>query len=73
MLTLIFVILMFAVFGKILHLAFKFAWGMTKIVFTLIFLPFIIIGIAIAGFMTVAIAILIIAGFFAFISSLVLG
>jgi hypothetical protein len=46
---------------------------MTKIIFALIFLPFIIIGIAIAGFMSVAIAILIIAGFFAFISSLVLG
>ena len=73
MLTLLFLILMFSVFGKILHMAIKLTWGITKVVFTLIFLPFIVIGLAVAGFMYLSILVLIVAGFFAFVGGLVFG
>lgn len=73
MLTLLFIILMFSVFGKILHMAIKLTWGITKVVFTLIFLPFIVIGLAVAGFMYLSILVLIVAGFFAFVGGLVFG
>ena len=73
MLTLLFLILMFSVFGKILHMAIKLTWGITKVVFTLIFLPFIVIGLALAGFMYLSILVLIVAGFFAFVGGLVFG
>jgi hypothetical protein len=64
---------MFSVFGKILHMAIKLTWGITKVVFTLIFLPFIVIGLAVAGFMYLSILVLIVAGFFAFVGGLVFG
>ena len=73
MLSLLFIILMFSVFGKILHMAIKLTWGITKVVFTLIFLPFIVIGLAVAGFMYLSILVLIVAGFFAFVGGLVFG
>ena len=73
MLTLLFIILMFSVFGKILHMAIKLTWGITKVIFTLIFLPFIVIGLALAGFMYLSILVLIVAGFFAFVGGLVFG
>ena len=49
MLTLIFIICMIAVFGKLAVLAIKGAWGLTKILFSLVFLPFILIGLMIKG------------------------
>ena len=73
MLTLIFVILLCTVLGKTLHLALKLAWGLTKILFSLILFPIVVIGLAIAGFMYLAILILIIAGVIAFVRGLVLG
>ena len=73
MLTLLFIVLLFGVFGKLIHLAFKLAWGMTKILFTLIFLPIIVIGLAIAGFIYLSIIVLIVVGILAFIGGLVFG
>ena len=40
---------------------------------SLIFLPFIVIGLAVAGFMYLSILVLIVAGFFAFVGGLVFG
>ena len=37
MLTLLFIILMFGIFGKMIGLAFRATWGITKIFFRLIF------------------------------------
>ena len=59
---LLFTILMLVVFGKMIGLAFRAAWGVTKIVFGLIFLPVILIGLVIAGFMYLALPILAVAG-----------
>ena len=58
----LFTILMFIVFGKMIGLAFRAAWGVTKIFFGLIFLPVILIGLVIAGFMYLALPILAVAG-----------
>ena len=62
MMTLIFIILFFGIFGKMAALAFKAAWGLTKVIFTLVFLPVFIIGFALSGLIYVAFIGLIIAG-----------
>lgn len=62
MLTLIFVILMFSVFGKLLLFSIKAAWGITKIVFTIVLLPLILIGMALAGLMYGALILVVIIG-----------
>ena len=58
----VFIILMLVIFGKTIGFAFKAAWGVTRIVFGLIFLPLILIGLVIAGFVHLALPILVIAG-----------
>ena len=63
MLTLIFMICMFAVFGKVAVLALRGAWGLTKILFSLIFLPFILIGLVLNGLIFIALPVLIVVGF----------
>lgn len=62
MLTMIFIICMIAVFGKLAVLAIKGAWGLTKILFSLVFLPFILIGLVIKGLIFLAFPILVIFG-----------
>lgn len=62
MLTMIFIICMFAVFGKVALLAVRGAWGLTKILFSLIFLPFILIGLFFSGLIFLALPVLIIIG-----------
>ncbi len=58
----LFVILMFAVFGKLIRLCIKAAWGITRICFRLIFLPIVLVVMAIAGLVWIAIPILLILG-----------
>ena len=60
--TLFFLILMIAVFGKLLIFAVRATWGITKIFFTLVFFPLILIGQVAAGFLYNAIPILLIVG-----------
>lgn len=62
MLTLLFVILLFVIFGKLLIISIKATWGITKILFTLIFLPVIFIVLVIGGLIYIALPILIIVG-----------
>ncbi|MCD8355691.1 MAG: hypothetical protein LUE11_03865 [Clostridia bacterium] len=65
--TLIFAGLLIVVFGKLLWFAIKAAWGITKILFTLVLLPLILVGFAAAGFMSVAFIGLIIVGLFSLV------
>ena len=44
MLTLLFVVLLLTIFGKLLIFAIKAAWGITKILLNIVLLPLIIIG-----------------------------
>ena len=68
MLTLIFIFCMIAVFGKLVFLAIKGAWGLTKILFTLIFLPFMLIGLVLKGLIFIALPALVIIGIVALIT-----
>lgn len=62
MLMLLFVVLLLVVFGKLLVLSIKATWGITKILFTLICLPVILIVLVIGGLIYIALPILIIVG-----------
>ena len=62
MLTLLFTILMFVIFGKLLIFGIRVSWGITKILFTVVLLPIFLIGLVIAGFIYIAIPILVIIG-----------
>ena len=68
MLTLIFIICMFAVFGKVALLAIRGAWGLTKVLFSLIFLPFILIGLVLKGLIFIALPVLTIFGIVALLT-----
>lgn len=61
-LEILFAILMFMVFGKLLIFALKVSWGITKIFFTIVFLPVILVVMVLMGFMTIALPILVVIG-----------
>jgi hypothetical protein len=62
MLTFLFLILMVGVFGKMLRLAFRATWGLTKVLVNLVLLPIVLIVLVFAGFLYIAFPLLIIAG-----------
>ena len=62
MLTLIFTILLFFVFGKLLIFAVKAAWGLSKIVCTVVLLPLVLIDLVVVGLVKIALPVLIIVG-----------
>lgn len=62
MMTLIFTILFFVVFGKLLVLAVKATWGITKILFSLVLLPIFLIALVIGGLMYIALPVLAVIG-----------
>lgn len=69
MLTFIFTILMIVVFGKLLFFAIKAAWGITKILLYIVFLPLLLIGLAVAGLVYIAIPVLVIVGIVALVKA----
>ena len=73
MLTFLFGILLFVVFGKILMLALKAAWGISKIIVTVVLLPVILIAMALTGLLSVALVLLIGIGLVSFIGGLIIG
>jgi len=58
----LFIIFMLLIFGKLGIFALKAAWGITKLVFFLMFLPGILIVMALAGLIYLALPLLIIVG-----------
>ncbi len=62
MITLMFMFFMIAVFGKIAFFALKAAWGVTKLVVTLVFLPVPLVVMVAAGLIHLALPILVIVG-----------
>ena len=62
MLTLLFIIFFFAVFGKLLSFAFKATWSIFKVAMYLVFLPLIIVGLVLGGFIYIALPVLVIVG-----------
>ena len=62
MLSLIFWILMLLVFGNILIFAIKMTWGITKVIFSLILLPFTLIFLVLGGLVRIAFPLLAVIG-----------
>ncbi len=62
MLTMIFSIMMIAVFARLFVFAAKAAWGIIKVVLTLVFLPGLLVVLALSGLMAAAMPILAIVG-----------
>lgn len=65
MLTLIFIICMLAFFGSLARFAFVGAWGLTRILLSLVFFPIILIGMVVKGLFVLALPALIIYGILA--------
>lgn len=64
---LLFVILLLVIFGKLLSLALKAAWSITKILFSVVIFPLVLIMLVAAGLMYVALPVLVIAGIVVFL------
>ena len=62
MLTLLFFICFFGIFGKILLFGIKAAWSVSKFLLTLVFWPVILVGLVIGGLLSIAFPILIVIG-----------
>ena len=73
MLTILFAILMLGIFGKLFSFSLHAAWGITKILFYIVFLPIILIGIFIAGLIYIAFPLLIIIGIIVLIRTVING
>ena len=67
MFTLLFIILMFLIFGKLIGFAVKAAWGISKIICTIVLLPLFLIGLVFAGLVGIALPILLVVGIVSFI------
>ena len=61
LLTMLFMICMFGFVGTLIEFAFKFSWGMIKVAFYLVFLPFILIAMVFGGLLYIAFPILVVA------------
>ena len=62
MLSFVFTILMFIVFGKLLIFAIKATWSISKIVFSLVLLPLFLVGLVLKGLILIALPLLIVVG-----------
>ena len=56
------------IFGKLFIFGVKAAWGISKLLLTVVFLPLILIGMVIGGLMSIAFPILIIVGIVALVA-----
>ena len=70
MLTALSIILMFAVFGKMIIFAFKASWGILKVLLTIIIFPLFLIGLFFSGLVYIALILLLIAGIVSVVKSL---
>ncbi|MDE7232936.1 MAG: hypothetical protein K2N37_07690 [Lachnospiraceae bacterium] len=60
MITLLFCILMFTVFGKLALVAIRAAWGISKVIFCLVLAPLFLIVLLISGLVYIALPLLLI-------------
>lgn len=67
MLSFLFTILMIVVFGKLIGFAIRAAWGISKVIVTLVLLPMILIVLVLGGLLSIAFPILIIVGLVALV------
>ena len=69
MLTLLFIVCMFGVYGKLFCFGIKAAWGISKFVLTIVFLPLLLIGMLAGGLLYLALPILLVVGIISLFSS----
>ena len=69
MFTLLFVFCMFGVFGKLFCFGLKAAWGISKFVLNIVFLPLILIVMVAGGLLSVAVPLLLIIGVIGLVAS----
>ncbi|MDC7279263.1 MULTISPECIES: hypothetical protein [Pseudobutyrivibrio] len=69
MFTLLFFVLFFMVFGKMIGFAFRATWGLTKILFSVVFLPLILIGLVFGGLLYIAFPVLLVVGLVSLIAN----
>lgn len=69
MLTLLFVFCMLGVFGKLFCFGLKAAWGISKFVLNIVFLPIILIVMVAGGLLSVAFPLLLIIGIIGLVAS----
>lgn len=62
MMMLIFAVLFVYIFGKMLKLAVKAAWGITKVLVNLVFLPIVLLALVFKGMVSLAIPVLAVVG-----------
>ena len=62
MLTLLFIILFFGIFGRMIGFAFKATWGIFKVMTFLVLLPLILVGLVFGGLISIAFPILVVVG-----------
>lgn len=62
MLTILFLIFLFGIFGKLFFFGIRAAWGISKIVLMVVFFPVILIGMLIVGLVKLAFPLLLIFG-----------
>ena len=70
MFTLLFVFCMFGVFGKLFCFGLKAAWGISKFVLNIVFLPLILIVMVAGGLLSVAFPLLLIIGVIGLVASI---
>ena len=69
MLTLLFIIYMFGVFGKLFFFGLNAAWGISKFVLTIVFLPLILLVMVAGGLISIALPVLLVIGVVGLIAS----
>ena len=69
MLSLLFVICLFWVFGKLCIFGVKAAWGISKFLMTVVLLPLVLIGMVVGGLISIAFPLLIVIGIVSLIFS----
>ena len=69
MLTLLFMICMFGVFGKLFFFGLKAAWGISKFVLTIVFLPLILLVMVAGGLISIVLPVLLVIGVVGLIAS----
>ena len=69
MMSILFFILFFAVFGKMIGFAFRATWSIFKVLMFIVFLPLILLGFVFGGLLYIAFPILIIVGIVSLIAN----
>jgi hypothetical protein len=70
MLILLFTVMMISVFGRLLIWGIRAAWGIGKMIFSLILLPIVLIGLACTGMIYIALVVLVVCGVVTFVGSI---